>query len=150
MSDEPMLSGALKADDAPMLGGERAVMVPCPLCGGDTIRDFFGNWVCLDCIAKRKEYKAIAENGTCTKCKRVGWLEVFPSLDRQGRDELSIYCQDCETDIFRALVSTLEGLGPVWQCEEFKEWQHDRITDYMDTWDSWDRPSRPDWDGRQD
>lgn len=48
MDNAPMLHQ--ESDNSPQLGGTRRIVTSCPTCGGDRLRDFFGNAVCPACI----------------------------------------------------------------------------------------------------
>jgi len=57
----PMVSSD-PVDESPMLGGDRRIGVPCPLCEEPMIRDLVGEYVCLKCYEhKHKLWQMIEE-----------------------------------------------------------------------------------------
>ncbi len=79
--------------DAPGLGGDRRP-VACRECGELTIRDLFGQSVCLRCTANFARLADLQKTLTCPFCGAVDNLEAH--LDHDDRI-LAVECQSCET-----------------------------------------------------
>lgn len=106
----PMLHQELS--NAPQLGGDRRP-VPCLYHGTLMIRDWFGNLVCMECVANQKRLEELRENPVCPHCGNPEYccagLE-FIDKDTPYRF-LYIYCDACEHVVWENHPSTFYWQG---------------------------------------